>query len=61
MSKKIINMDDVIKKHGLRRYVMMRSCLNNRFAVVINEGLDKWKQYSPCCTPLFCAELGIYD
>ena len=56
----MIEVKDVIEKHGLKRYVVMRANLKNRFAIVIMQGLDEWKKYSPVSTPLFCCELGNY-
>ncbi len=60
MDNEVMNMSQVIERHGIRRYVMMRAVLKNRFTIVISHALDEWKEVSPVCLPLFCAELGNY-
>ena len=59
----MIEIKDVIEKHGLKRYVAVRQKLSNRFATVINSALDVWKSHATTrrfCIPALFHSLGNY-
>ncbi len=59
----LVLMKDIIEKHGLKRYIVIRQTLSNRHAVVIDHALSTWERHANTrkfCIPFIFIALGNY-